>query len=536
MLRISNVGMFAALLAGRVAFAAEVGTAAPSRGELLPDGLSLGGSYFVGVSSVSSMRVLSNAPVVAQPNGALSATTQHFGEKYQVPNRLRFSPEYAPYAGVRFVGDVQLAAGYLASSGPADRFEGQGRPLGDNAAAFGSGARWVDQLKLRKLYVDWRSPVGVVMAGRMASQWGLGLMANSGDDDLQDWGSAHFGLDRNYGDIVNRVLFATAPIAAVVDAEWAKRWTLALGADVVERDERIDRSAGDLGREGIGVIRYKTDSQEGGVYVAYRDLVDRSEDWLKVWAVDLFAKASARLGDVEIYGAGELVFVTGRTTWGADVGVDKLDVKQLGYLARGGATYVPWKLGGDVELGYASGDANPADRYLRNFTFDPSYNPSLIMFGELRAAETAATAANAGDPARVGYPPHSARLLPTDGAVTNAIYLRPTVRYEWSDLKARVALLWARAEEAVVSPYLLRLTSGRYNYQGGNADARQMGVEIDVAVDYTYRLGDWAELSPGLQAGHLFPGPAFKNAEGRAHPGVSLVFGRLQFSWLPPKS
>jgi hypothetical protein len=403
------------------------------------------------------------------------------------------------------------------------------------AKAFGDGQRYGDQLKVRKLYVDWRTPVGAFIAGRMASSWGLGSLANGGDDDAQDWGAARFGIDRNYGDVVNRVILATAPFALLSGEDWARRWTLVLGAGTVERDDRTVRSEGDDAMEAIFALRYRQERREAGVYVAYRDLEDRNADTLEVLAVDAAGRWDWRFGDIEVTAAGEIAFVAGDTTLARNNAfTGNIEVRQLGYVLRGGATYLPLGAGGDLEIGYASGDSNPVDDTLRNFTFDPSYNPSLILFEELRAVETISVRANASDLSRIGVPPDAARLLPTQGAVTNAVYVRPTVRYAWDNLTARVAFLWARAEEDVVDPVTLNAYSELRNHQGGKSSARDLGVEIDVGVDYEVRLENWVEAVVGVQGGRLMPGEAFTNGSGDPHPAINALFARLLVRWLPP--
>jgi hypothetical protein len=223
----------------------------------------------------------------------------------------------------------------------------------------------------------------------------------------------------------------------------------------------------------------------------------------------------------------------------------EIDVKQLGYLVRAGATYLPFDVGLDVEVGYASGDSNPYDGNLRNFTFDPNYNPSLILFEELRAAESVAAAANASDPERVGIPTDSVRLLPTNGSVSNAIYVRPTLRgsfkkllpAEFGQMSARLALLYALAEEDLVDPFASTLEGGvAINHQGGDGKERQLGLEANIGLDYHIQLETWVALDATLQAGRLWPGKGFRNAAGLDHPSVDVFYARLAVHWLPPAS
>ena len=499
--------------------------------------LTLSGTYLLGVGTVGEMRVDQSGDGVAEKG-------ETFGQGMTVLHRLRFEPKAVLHETLTLEADFQLAAGYLSTAGPNNRFVGFGAPRDSSLSAFGSDQSWADQFGLRKAMFTWRSPIGAIIAGRMASQWGMGLLANSGDDDMRDWGGIRFGDDRNYGDIVNRILFATKPLAFASDADWANCWTFAIGADLLQRDERFSLPDGDTAAEAIGALRYEKDGREAGIYVAYRDLEDRNNDTLTVWAIDFFGKGSMKLGDLELGGMGEVAWVTGDTTLARNNAfTNNIDVEQLGYVLRAGATYLPFASGLDVEVGYASGDSNANDGHMRNFSFDPEYNPSLVLFDELRAAETVAAAANASDPARVGYPPDSVRLLPTNGAVTNAIYVRPTIRVssvpllpkEFGELGLRVALLYAVAEEDMVDPFASTLAGGvTINHQGGDGSKRDLGMEIDIGLDYNLAVDRWAALNVGVQYGHLIPGAAFNNLSGESHPGVDVLYGRLLVRWLPP--
>lgn len=508
MVRVAAVALLHLFVIG-VAAAEEPSSAGESLRYAFP------GYYRVSATSLDDLRV--------------DASGRLYGQHYLATHRLTFAPVAQLFEQLELGAELQLAASHLAAEDPDPRFADFGPPraAGDAFA--------VEQLELRKLYADWRTPVGVLRLGRVASHWGAGILANGGDDNRPDWGEPRFGRDNDFGDVVNRVMFATTPLAMATGADWANHLFVALGADLVERDERTVRSEGDTSYQGIGAVRYARADHEIGLYVAYRDFEDSYGDTLDVWAYDLFGKGTLRVGQVELSGLGELAWVLGETTLGRNNAfTDTLEVQQLGYVLRGGATYLPWRVGGDVELGYASGDSNPNDGFVRNFSFDPEYNPSLILFEELRAAETVAAQASASDPSQVGYPPDAVRQLPTKGAVTNAIYVRPTVRYAWGELRSRLAATFARAEEAVVDPYNSTLAGGvPRNFQGGSGAARDLGIELDVGVDYTYRFDRWAEVSAALQGGRLWPGKAFRDAAGATHPPIDLVFAQLIVKWLP---
>ncbi len=492
-------------------------SASPAHGPVLM-ALDLGASYRVGLTRLTEMRV--------------NADGQDFGQDQLLEHRFSLAPTLSLRDSAKIVSEVQLAAGYLDVTSPAEPFRGFGPARDQSAEAFGEEQQWGDQVHLRKLYLEWRLPIGVIRAGRQTTTWGLGILANGGDDEHMDWGAPRFGSDRNYGDVNDRVLLATAPLAAVSQEEWAKRLTVAIGGDLVVRDERGTRADGDHGVQGLGVVRYKDEVHELGTYIVRRSAADSSDETTDVWVYDLFGSLKQTIADFEVSATGEVALIDGDTTVARNTAVTgELDVQQLGYVARAGLTYVPAKLGLDFELGYASGDSNPNDRFVRSFSFDRDYNPSLILFEELRAAETVASAAAASDPALVGVPSTSVRYLPTGGSVSNAIYVRPTLRYELSlpmlELGVRAAVLWARTEENNVDPFNTNTESRALNFQGGPASARDLGLEVNLGVDVSTKAIDGLELLASVQAGQLYPGDAFADAAGDRPEPISAVFAKL---------
>jgi hypothetical protein len=423
---------------------------------------------------------------------------------------LRASAEWDAFAGDLW---LQAARGFLTWRGPDARFLHLGAPEGRDGSAF---TDLVDQLWLRRASVRWRTPYGQVRLGRGESQWGLGLVANGGSE-APAWGAPSFGADRGVGDLVDRLSFATKPFGDAV--------LVALAADVVARDDRISRPAGDLALQGVAAVLYDQGEQKFGIYGAYRALNDREDDNLTAWVVDLYADLQAKLPNLRLHGASELAWISGRTTMArnnAFLGDSK--VAQLGGVVRAGAEYVPWRAGSNLEVGYASGDGNGNDDRVRAFSFDVAYQPSLILFRRLQSAMTLASAANASDPARVGVAPDAVRLLPSQGAVQNALYIQPTLHASWEWLRGRLSLLWARAAQDVFDPFNSNAYGGgtARNFRGGSGAERQLGWELDVGVDAT-----WHWLRVALQAGTLWPGKAFADAGGGRVAPIHAAFLRL---------
>src|SRR5206468_770901 len=115
------------------------------------------------------------------------------------------------------------------------------------------------------------------------------------------------------------------------------------------------------------------------------------------------------------------------------------------------------ELEGEIEGGYASGDANPFDDQASNFSMNRDFKVGLVLFDEVMLFQTQNAARRLSDPNLTGAPPPGLDLLPTEGAVTNALYLKPTLRYKPSLLGGKFRLvgsaLFARAPDPVVDAY-----------------------------------------------------------------------------------
>ena len=476
----------------------------------------LGGSYRVSSNAVGRIRADADGKSIKQES---------------IVQRVSFTPHLSFGKRLELHSDFQLAAGQLNYEGVPEEFRGGGLPYGENSA-FSEGMS--KQVQLRKLFLKWTTPIGALIVGRTGSHWGLGMMANSGDDIAREWGDTIFGDDRGYGDLVSRVAFATKPMLFFSQSDFAQKLIFVIGADKVRRDDHIRDAMGDEAYQGLGALKYMDGTNELGMYMAYRDLQDRNGAELQAWACDIAGKGDRRFGDILLYGKGELAYVTGNTNIAANYAHrDSLDVKQLGYVGQVGLSYTPWGAAADIETGYASGDSNPYDGNVRNFSFDPNYNPSLLLFEYVRTAETIAAAANASDPERVAAPPQAIRFLPSQGSVSNTVYVRPTARYSLGEFGARLAVMWAWSEEDLIDPYNTTMESEATNFQGGSASNRFLGTEVNVGFDYSFRWEKWVAGTLTLQAGRLQPGNAFMNHSGAIAKGVNRVFGSIQFQWLP---
>ncbi len=86
---------------------------------------------------------------------------------------------------------------------PLETFSGSQRPPESGVNGF------KDAVRVKALWGEWRTPLGQLLFGRQPSQWGLGILANSGSC-----------LDCDFGDYVDRVMGVTRLFGTYVALAW----------------------------------------------------------------------------------------------------------------------------------------------------------------------------------------------------------------------------------------------------------------------------------------------------------------------------
>lgn len=529
----------------------------------------LGGYYRFRLTHRTEM-LLSEIPSGARAGEQIVSESQTYTE-----HRLRLVPVASFFEQASVHAELDLFTGMLSGDTSGRDYMYFAQPPQRWNEIDGADFDDFVPLHLRHLYGRWESPVGRLQVGRMGSDWGLGLLASSGGEGRNDLGDAY------YGDIVDRVLFATKPLAIVralsgadaaakddpVILAFAYDWNVVRDNLLKREEDKRDlvraSSPGstieltqppedDEAQQWVGAVRVETELFEGGFYTAYRDLVHQDvllpaasrppEEFLRAWVFDVHGKLTLTpgfLGGRTLFAEAELAAITGET----NLTVSRIaqsprdpfpesDVEQLGLIARGGVRSGSFDV--ILEGGYASGDADPFDTEVRNFRFHPDLNVGLILFESQLAETSAASARNAvlvfdeGGPVRT----LGADLLATNGGVTNAIFLSPRVKVRpWERLEGVLGVLWARTATDYVDPATDFIQSGAFgvfNPFGAPASNHELGVEVDVALRYTFPLA-WSDLEVGVEYGHLFPGNVFENDEGERMDDVDLVRGRLTF-------
>jgi hypothetical protein len=425
----------------------------------------------------------------------------------------------------RMVAEVDLFAGRLA--GDSDPAVPEDAQSGTQASRdLLSSGRLIDP---REFYAQWLTPVGQLRGGLQTSQWGLGILANGGSTQTESLFNQHFGGDR-----VIRAVFATAPLRPLSEKSFLKDVYVAVGGDYVWRDENADLLAGDQALQGMSAILYDTEQTKGGTYVVYRNQTDRDDDFLEIWAFDVYGDHTMSVADdFEIRAAAEAAFLTGTSNRSLTQDGQPVSVTGLGAAAELGVHYEPAKLGLELRSGYASGDANTDDDTLYRFRFDPNYNVGLVMFDYYLPAVTRTSVSAIHDPARSGEAPKGVGGLVNDGGIENALYLSPRVLYGSEDgFLAGFSFLWAQADQPVFDPYNSFENGGVPTGINGRSPAsKDLGMEFDAAMQYRFEPVDELTLEMKGEYGIFFPGEAFEDASGAPQGAQSLARVRMSVLW-----
>ena len=371
-----------------------------------------------------------------------------------------------------------------------------------------------DSVRVKEAYAEWQ-PAFLLRVGRQASHWGLGLLANGGqerDDDFGDYTDRALLLFKVFGVYVAGAWDYVYSGAVTDDpgdffgqpqdlgsADDVNQFVVALFQKPMSAAEKAKRRvslreppfkpAFDWGL--YGVVRMQDLDLSGASYEAYRrDGGQLSSDVLqlvprKAFAVvpDLWFRFEKRFDfvsgirvELEALGLfGEIENVSDDSA----TATKARTIQQFGAALEVEIEYEQWGFG--LDAGLASGDSattnyasnapviadldgNPNEE-ITAFRFDRNYKVDLLLFREMI------------------------------GTVTNAFYIKPWASYDFfegpeSALGFRLDLLYAQAMEAEGTP-------GREAFLGAEADLRLFYEELD-------------RFNLDLEAGFLIPGDAFK--------------------------
>ncbi|MCB9584151.1 MAG: TIGR04551 family protein [Polyangiaceae bacterium] len=370
-----------------------------------------------------------------------------------------------------------------------------------------------DSIRVKRVWGEYLTPVGMLRFGRMPSQWGLGISANAGD-----------GYDDDYQSTSDRIMFLTG--LKSIDLYLAGAWDFTNEGATSETLGNPEGQPYDLGQlddvdQYVFVLVRKTNPElqklqlaqgklvlNGGAYVVHRRQVlanDLSGTTPNVNALDRSADERANSGFVR----------RGAVTWIPDFWVQLLYKKfrfegelvtiqgdiDSNQAADGGSAQSinMWGLATELEqklvedrlrlqfkFGWASGDPDVkgispiakglqpqfGDDTISTFRFHPNYKIDLILNRNILSR------------------------------VQGSYYFRPSVDYDFmrkpsgQKLGGGAAVIWTRASEFVQTP----------------GHARDLGVELDLKLYFQSKdgaLNDDPDKMGGfytmLEWGVLFP-------------------------------
>jgi len=393
---------------------------------------------------------------------------------------------------------------------------------------WSEGTHSSDQ-RLRKGFAELTTLAGQVSAGRMVSTWGLGILAQAGEEDPMQ-----FGLRRG-GSLVDRVQYAILPAALFESGDLAKAFPLALvvAYDRVVRDDLLDVAVGDHGRQAIGALLYRSKELDFGAYGVSRSQRDKSELGADVTMGDVYGAWRHKTGSYKFEIAGEWAVIAGETTWFRTTAhPESVDLLQHGGVLRAGLSRGP--VSARLEFGLASGDSRPQDGTVRSMKFASDYRVGLILFPEFIKRHAQMASANVGDPRFAAAGPAGLERADTGGAVSQAIYLHPVVRF---DPARAVSLLWgavwARSPVDVADVYKTAMAGGTPTGPRGAKQKRDLGLEFDTAIELHHRATCGITMLARVDGAVLLPGEAFADANGQDARVVVAAIGQvgLRANW-----
>ena len=343
------------------------------------------------------------------------------GVRSFIDQRLRLVPHLRINSGVHVYTDIDLLDALAFGANPAGadpsvllavgQQQADGTLFNEPLAMTGGalpGEDYQDSLFVRRAWVEVYTQYVDIKIGRMASHWGLGLLANDGSCDSCD-----------YGDIVDRLMISTSLIDPV-------RISVAVDTRAEGFINRDDDTHSFLVQGGLMHEVYKV-----GGYVRWTRQPSNKFNLLHgdIWG-------SAKLGPIKV----ELEALI---NWGAaettDIGVEDLKILSGGGALEATLAVSPWEAG--VSVGIATGDKDPTDNAWHTLRFDRDYDIGLLLF------EHPLPQFQIGDAANVADGPFGnvdASQAAVQEGVSNALYLRPRFHFDLLDnLRAGITFVTA---------------------------------------------------------------------------------------------
>jgi uncharacterized protein (TIGR04551 family) len=439
--------------------------------------------------------------------------------------RLRLEPTLNVSEQVRVLAQVDLLDNlvlgstpqglFARSDGVAFPFDWRTQVVPEDGVNSDRGA-----IRVKRVWGEVQTPVGLLSFGRMPSSWGLGILSDDGE-----------GIDDDFGDSVDRLQFALAPLRTPVGSlVLVPMWEI-MATGVTSQDPALNRGLGqpfdrdqfdDARAIGIKVVRADTadevkrkiergdSSLSYGAWYMYKTQGYTFPTWAASTAIpnegstnpaendavgtavkrdayahvlDLWSRWQTKRFRLE----GEFAGVLGEIGNAAETAgtiTGPVLLRQFGGALQGEYTMGKLKFGG--EAGFASGDTNPGmgnrpGRGVAICSSDPTASCDIDGLQFAPGDQVLDIRNFRFNPA---YRVDLILWREILQGVTDAFYLKPTFRWEILEgLGLDASIIYSQAVYARSTP------SGKY---------ASLGIELDLGLTYKSDDGFIAFLDYGL--------------------------------------
>lgn len=397
-----------------------------------------------------------------------------------------------------------------------------------------------EAVKIRFLYGEALTPVGLVRVGRQPLTTGRNILVNEGVRNNR------WGVSKN-PDTADAILFATK-LDAIYDflagnaVDAGSTDGLIAGVLFGQSVENLPQEADDVfqiaasvyyEKHDFDLFGLKTSALKAGVIYTHR-LGEEFETRLNT--ITGFINLDTehfRLSTYHLYmNGGTREISEGLAALGSSSGEPTLQkIEAFGGFAE--LAYKVWKMEIIFDFYYASGDDTPrSDQPINQLTYAEDTNVGLHLFENVVHYATARSAARGVTNLKAIAPPtYPMAEVNTFGGFRNGLALFPQIVIApWQWVSARVGVLMAFTQTRSVDPVGsilnadgISLEDDLLNYAGG-PPGNYWGTEIDLGITLEPVTGFLIDL----EGAYLIPGDALEDEHGDA---VDSLYGTVRFTY-----
>jgi hypothetical protein len=392
-------------------------------------------------------------------------------------------------------GEVRIG---IVGGGPSDQIWGDTWTI---PGSIDERARHQKKLRLpsiRKLALTADLEYFQIETGLTTSHWGLGMLANNGENE------PFFGQPE-FGDRVVRARVTTKPSPE-------SPWHFTAAWDRVLSDELTIDVGSQWTNQALFSVLWHEDDDSFGLYGGVR----RQDELLyarttRVTVLDGFTKLNLPLNDsMNLHLGFEAAGITGKTNRATTYNShSRVHILSAGAVTEAMIGMLDERLQVGFGAGFASGDGDPNDDTLHDFSFDRNFGVGMVLFDEVMGSIEAAQYNLLTDPDHMGQPPDGVEASVYEGAFRRASYIQPRFQYDptsWAKLRMGMVFAWSTAP----------VSHGFYTHRNGGVPVNHLGqptegYALGTEFDWSVQLGPFVDETHPLhktrvsvQGGHAF--------------------------------